>query len=261
MHGGGARSPFRGSRCAEPWTPESSVSVRSAGCGCGDEERGETMGEGERETWTTEEFGSSHVGAVGVLLADGTVPDPVLFLSSSGAEARWLSERSVYDGRPHGGPRAAALRAVCSCGWAGPGRALDWNESDEEEGEDPREAAEAASPASLRYSFPHASDTRAAWASAHGVYFPDGLRSHDDSNEQAAGTRANSGSSALGRCLHTRATSSPSRTARPPDGHVVHSRDLVSTPLRCPAHCSPSRGPAPMPPDRNALCGQPPRSP
>ncbi|MYR88696.1 hypothetical protein GTY41_28215 [Streptomyces sp. SID685] len=29
---------------------------------------------GERETWTTGEFGSSHAGAVGVLLADGTVP-------------------------------------------------------------------------------------------------------------------------------------------------------------------------------------------
>lgn len=31
---------------------------------------------GERETWTTKEFDSSHEGAVGVLLADGTVPAP-----------------------------------------------------------------------------------------------------------------------------------------------------------------------------------------
>lgn len=35
------------------------------------------MGDGERETWTTDEFGSAHAGAVGVLLADGTVPPPV----------------------------------------------------------------------------------------------------------------------------------------------------------------------------------------
>ncbi|GAA5063050.1 hypothetical protein [Streptomyces similanensis] len=101
------------------------------------------MGEGERETWTTEEFGPSHAGAVGVLLADGTVPDPVLFLSSSGAECRRVSQWSVYDGRSCGGPRAAALRAVCSCGWTGTGRALDWNQSSDGDGEDPGEAAEA----------------------------------------------------------------------------------------------------------------------
>ncbi|MEU6482356.1 hypothetical protein ABZ858_36955 [Streptomyces sp. NPDC047017] len=110
------------------------------------------MGEGERETWTTEEFGSSHVGAVGVLLADGTVPDPVLFLSFSGAEGRRVSQWSVYDGRPHGGPRAAALRAVCSCGWTGSGRALVWSEGNESEGEsdDPGEAAEAVADACNR---------------------------------------------------------------------------------------------------------------
>ncbi|MFH8558891.1 hypothetical protein ACH4FE_35615 [Streptomyces celluloflavus] len=68
---------------------------------------------GERETWTTEEFGSSHEGAVGVLLADGTVPEPV-------------SQWSVYDGHAAYVPRAAALRAVCSCGWAGPEHTLDW---------------------------------------------------------------------------------------------------------------------------------------
>src|SRR4051794_13931402 len=40
----------------------------------------------ERETWTTEEFGTSHKGAVGVLLADGTAPKPVFFdTGSSGA--------------------------------------------------------------------------------------------------------------------------------------------------------------------------------
>ncbi|MFE9560214.1 hypothetical protein ACFYM0_03815 [Streptomyces sp. NPDC006487] len=84
------------------------------------------MGEDRRETWTTEEFGSSHAGAVGVLLADGTVPDPVYFDSASGPGGQSVSQWSVYDGRwPHT-PRAAALRAVCSCGWAGTARRLDW---------------------------------------------------------------------------------------------------------------------------------------
>ncbi|MCX5129979.1 hypothetical protein OG898_28345 [Streptomyces sp. NBC_00193] len=58
------------------------------------------MGEGRRETWTTEEFGSSHSGAAGVLLADGTVPD-----------------RFEAAGRPH--PRVidpSPLREACRVG-------------------------------------------------------------------------------------------------------------------------------------------------
>ncbi|REK84462.1 hypothetical protein DY245_43195 [Streptomyces inhibens] len=82
---------------------------------------------GERETWTTEEFGSSHGGAVGVLLADGTVPAPVVFGMISGTGGRSVSEWSVYDGGLAHGPRAAALRAVCSCGWSGPEHRLDWD--------------------------------------------------------------------------------------------------------------------------------------
>ncbi|MGG7568717.1 hypothetical protein [Streptomyces sirii] len=82
---------------------------------------------GERETWTTEEFGSSHEGAIGVLLADGSVPAPVWFGMSSGAGGRSVSEWSVYDGGIAHGPRAAALRAVCSCGWNGPEHDLDWD--------------------------------------------------------------------------------------------------------------------------------------
>ncbi|MEJ8653693.1 hypothetical protein WKI65_38015 [Streptomyces sp. MS1.AVA.3] len=81
---------------------------------------------GERETWTTEEFGSSHEGAVGVLLADGTVPAPVFFDTSSGADGQSVSQWNVYDGQIAHGPRAAALRAVCSCGWNGREHKLDW---------------------------------------------------------------------------------------------------------------------------------------
>ncbi|MEU9032679.1 hypothetical protein AB0D46_35275 [Streptomyces sp. NPDC048383] len=81
---------------------------------------------GERETWTAEEFGRSHVGWVGVVLADGSVPGPVFFDSGSGSSGRSVSQWSVYDGRRLRGPRAAAVRAVCSCGWAGPEHGLDW---------------------------------------------------------------------------------------------------------------------------------------
>lgn len=81
---------------------------------------------GRRETWTTEEFGTSHTGAVGVLLADGSVPDPVYFDSGSGGGGEAVSQWSVYDGRRSRVPRAAALRAVCSCSWAGSEHGLDW---------------------------------------------------------------------------------------------------------------------------------------
>ncbi|MFJ4894965.1 hypothetical protein ACIP5U_33975 [Streptomyces sp. NPDC088788] len=86
------------------------------------------MGDGERESWTTEEFGACHTGAVGVVLDDGTVPRPVYFDASSGGGGQAVSQWSVYDGRSRQGARAAALRAVCSCGWNGPEQRLDWEE-------------------------------------------------------------------------------------------------------------------------------------
>ncbi|MFD3418826.1 hypothetical protein [Streptomyces decoyicus] len=81
----------------------------------------------ERETWTTEEFGSSHAGAIGVLLADGTVPAAAFFDTNSGAGGQSVSHWSIYDGRFAHVPRAAALRAVCSCGWNGPEHELSWD--------------------------------------------------------------------------------------------------------------------------------------
>ncbi|SEE59267.1 hypothetical protein [Streptomyces sp. TLI_105] len=80
----------------------------------------------ERDVWLTDEFGASHQGAVDVLLADGTVPGPVYFDTASGTGGRSVLQWSVYDGR-HRRPRAAGLCAVCSCGWAGPQHALDWD--------------------------------------------------------------------------------------------------------------------------------------
>ncbi|MFF8788047.1 hypothetical protein [Streptomyces sp. NPDC015125] len=87
----------------------------------------------ERETWTTEEFGASHEGAVGVLLADGTVPGPVFFQMNSGGGGQSVAQWSVYDGHFAHVPRAAALRAVCSCGWTGTEHRLDWDEFGEQE--------------------------------------------------------------------------------------------------------------------------------
>ncbi|MER7764869.1 hypothetical protein [Streptomyces sp. NPDC097619] len=78
------------------------------------------------ETWTTDFHGSAHEGTVGVLLADGSVAEPVYFDTGSGSEGRTTREWSAYDGTAFLGPRAAAFRAVCSCGWAGPEHALDW---------------------------------------------------------------------------------------------------------------------------------------
>jgi hypothetical protein len=90
------------------------------------------MGVGERESWTTEEFGASHEGAVGVLLADGSVPDPVFIAMTSAGSGREVSQWSVYDGVVRA-PRAAALRAVCSCGWSGPPHPLQWEEIGEQD--------------------------------------------------------------------------------------------------------------------------------
>ncbi|MEV6048402.1 hypothetical protein [Streptomyces xanthochromogenes] len=83
----------------------------------------------ERETWATEEFGSSHTGWVGVLLADGSVPPAVFVPMMSSGDGHEVSQWSIYDGAGLGhGPRAAGLRAVCSCGWNGPEHRLDWEE-------------------------------------------------------------------------------------------------------------------------------------
>ncbi len=77
------------------------------------------------ESWTTDESGASHRGRVGVLLEDGSVPESVYFDGSSSA-GHTSTFWAVYSGRPFYGPRAALLRAVCSCGWTGADYPLDW---------------------------------------------------------------------------------------------------------------------------------------
>ncbi|WP_234350011.1 hypothetical protein [Streptomyces sp. WM4235] len=80
------------------------------------------------ETWTSDEYGRSHEGRVGVLLDDGSVPKPVYFDSASGSSGWEVSHWSVYDGagtyQPR--PKAHLLRAECSCGWTGTGHTVDW---------------------------------------------------------------------------------------------------------------------------------------
>ncbi|MEV7525844.1 hypothetical protein [Streptomyces sp. NPDC091371] len=80
------------------------------------------------ETWTSDEYGPSHEGRVGVRLEDGTVPKPVYFDSASGSSGWDVSHWSVYDGittyLPR--PKAHTLVAECSCGWTGTPRPIDW---------------------------------------------------------------------------------------------------------------------------------------
>jgi hypothetical protein len=63
-----------------------------------------------------------------VLLADGSVPAPVFFDMGSGGGGQAVSRWSTYDGRYTHVPRAAALRAVCSCGWTGLEHELHWDQ-------------------------------------------------------------------------------------------------------------------------------------
>ncbi|MFF7373106.1 hypothetical protein ACIP3A_36445 [Streptomyces tricolor] len=77
--------------------------------------------------WTTEEFGESHEGIVGAVLADGSEPKPAYFDIGSGAEMYRTCEWWAYDGRMSR-PRAAAVRAACSCGWRGPSTPVPWDE-------------------------------------------------------------------------------------------------------------------------------------
>ncbi|MFJ8476958.1 hypothetical protein [Kitasatospora sp. NPDC094011] len=80
----------------------------------------------KQETWTTDEFGPSHTGSVGVLLRDGTVPEPAYLMMTEHGSGLTTSQWTVYDGRSGLAPQAHTLRAVCSCGWSGPEHPLDW---------------------------------------------------------------------------------------------------------------------------------------
>ncbi|MFI8372074.1 hypothetical protein [Streptomyces sp. NPDC085466] len=59
-----------------------------------------------------------HVGKVGVLLEDGTVPGPVYIDMGSGSYVPSFTDWWYYDGWGRR-PLADRMRAVCACGWQG----------------------------------------------------------------------------------------------------------------------------------------------
>ena len=78
--------------------------------------------------WRSEEFGSSHEGRAGALLADGAEPNPVYLDAGSGSNIYTTTEWWVYNGK-WGRQQATHLRGSCSCGWRGSSRYLiDWDE-------------------------------------------------------------------------------------------------------------------------------------
>ncbi|MGW2631263.1 hypothetical protein ACWC2K_18245 [Streptomyces chattanoogensis] len=82
--------------------------------------------------WKTEEFGASHEGRAGAVLADGSEPTPMYFDAGSGGGGHSTSDWWVYDGTL-GAPRASELRASCSCGWRGTSRyPIDWSDVPED---------------------------------------------------------------------------------------------------------------------------------
>lgn len=85
------------------------------------------MWQTEEPGWETEEFGTSHQGCAGAVLADGSEPKPVVFDLGSGTSMHETSDWWVYDGHTQRVPRATALRGSCSCGWRGTSRyPIDW---------------------------------------------------------------------------------------------------------------------------------------
>ncbi|WP_330300303.1 hypothetical protein [Streptomyces sp. NBC_00503] len=80
--------------------------------------------------WVSEDFGSSHAGWAGAVLADGSEPGPVYLDPGSGSNFHETREWWAYSGilnRPH----AAGARAACACGWrGGTTYPIDWDAVD-----------------------------------------------------------------------------------------------------------------------------------
>ncbi|WP_435191254.1 hypothetical protein [Streptomyces sp. bgisy126] len=79
-----------------------------------------------------------HEGMVGVLLADGSEPKPVLFDLGSGATFHESSDWWLYDGTFRR-PTAVSIRGRCACGWRGTktspgGMLLSWGLSSDRRG-------------------------------------------------------------------------------------------------------------------------------
>ncbi|AYG78956.1 hypothetical protein DWB77_01065 [Streptomyces hundungensis] len=82
--------------------------------------------------WQSDEFGASHAGRAGAVLADGSEPEPLYFDASSGSFGYTSSDWWLYDGTLHA-PLATHLRGVCACGWRGSALyPVDWTQVDDE---------------------------------------------------------------------------------------------------------------------------------
>ncbi|UXX97054.1 hypothetical protein N7U49_44710 [Streptomyces sp. AD2-2] len=79
--------------------------------------------------WRSEEFGASHEGIVGAVLADGSEPKPVYLEVGSGRCGFETREWWAYNGWL-GRPKATGRRASCACGWRGQNRPIDWEQVD-----------------------------------------------------------------------------------------------------------------------------------
>jgi hypothetical protein len=77
--------------------------------------------------WRTDEFGESHEGIAGAVLADGSEPKPAYLDMGSGSAGHETREWWAYDGTMRR-PKAAAYRGACSCGWRGPAHPIDWDQ-------------------------------------------------------------------------------------------------------------------------------------
>ncbi|MFF5970092.1 hypothetical protein ACFY7C_01055 [Streptomyces sp. NPDC012769] len=79
--------------------------------------------------WRRDGF-ESHVGGVGVLLADGSEPGPVYFDLGSGSHFHESRDWWVYDGT-FSRATATTMRGSCACGWRGERTfPIDWQRVD-----------------------------------------------------------------------------------------------------------------------------------
>ncbi|MFI7102717.1 hypothetical protein ACIBK8_25550 [Streptomyces sp. NPDC050161] len=80
--------------------------------------------------WQAEEFGTSHEGDVGAVLADGSEPGPIYLDAGGGGNFHATTRWWVYNGSRPGVPRASDLRGACACGWRGARHyPIDWTQA------------------------------------------------------------------------------------------------------------------------------------
>lgn len=80
--------------------------------------------------WRSEEFGESHEGIMGAVLADDSEPKAVYLDVGSGTNGLETREWWAYNGMMRR-RKAAACRAACACGWRGESHPIDWDHVDD----------------------------------------------------------------------------------------------------------------------------------